>query len=136
MTQKYYTERFLPIYINAIHKARCRDPQSWVFQEDNDPSHGTKKRGLATRLKEANWIDSFVHPPQSPDLNPMEGIWNILKQRARRRRWHSLDELKEILQDEWSKITMEEIRARIAEMPQRCQDLTKSGGGPTKSSLW
>jgi hypothetical protein len=107
-----------------------------MLQEDNDPSHGTKKTGLAIFLKEANWIDSFVHPPQSPDLNPVEGIWNLLKQRACRRRWHSLDELKEILQDEWSKITMEEVRARIAEMPQRCQDLIKSGGGPIKSSLW
>ena len=66
----------------------------------------------------------------------MEGVWNILKQRIRRCRWHSLDELKEVLQDEWSKITMQEVRKRIAEMPQRCQDLIKSGGGPIKSKLW
>jgi len=136
MTQKYYTEHLLPVYTHAIQRARLRDPQPWVFQEDNDPSHGTRKRGLATCFKEANWIDSFVHPPQSPDLNPMEGVWNILKQRVRRRTWKNLEELKEVLQDEWSKITMQEIRARISEMPQRCQDLIKSGGGPIKSELW
>ncbi len=28
MTQKYYTKRLLPVYINAIHNARLRDPQS------------------------------------------------------------------------------------------------------------
>ena len=86
------------------------------FQEDNDPSHGTGKRGLATCFKEANWIDSFTHPPQSPDLNPIEGVWNILKQMVRKNRWNTLEELKEILQDEWSKITMQEVRARISEM--------------------
>jgi hypothetical protein len=136
MTQKYYTERLLPVYTHAIQMARLRDPQPWVFQEDNDPSHGTSKRGLATCFKEANWIDSLIHPPQSPDLNPMEGVWNILKQRVRRRTWKNLEELKEVLQDEWSKITMQEVRARISEMPQRCQDLIKSGGGPIKSELW
>jgi hypothetical protein len=109
------------------------------LQEDNDPSHGNGPRalrGLATCLKEANWIDSFVHPPQSPDLNPIEGIWNILKQRMRQRRWDTLDQLKQILQDKWSKITMQEVRARILEMPERCKRLIESGGGPIKSDLW
>ena len=63
MTQKYYSERLLPVYIKAIQKAHLRDPKPWLFQEDNDPSHGTGRRGLATCLKEANWIDSFPYPP-------------------------------------------------------------------------
>jgi hypothetical protein len=49
--------------------------------------------------------------------------------------WKNLEELKEVLQDEWSKITMQEVRTRISEMPQRCQDLIKSGGGPIKSGI-
>jgi hypothetical protein len=79
MTQKYYTERLLPVYISAIHKARLQDPQNWILQEDNDPSHGNKKEGLAQQLKQSNWIDNLVHPAQSPDLNPIEAIWNIIK---------------------------------------------------------
>ena len=63
MTQKYYTERLLPVYTHAIYKARLRDTQSWFFQEDNDPSYRTGKRGLVTCFKEANLIDSFTHPP-------------------------------------------------------------------------
>jgi hypothetical protein len=139
MTQKYYIERLLLVYINAVQKARLRDAKPWILQEDNDPSHGNGPRalrGLAMCLKEANWIDCIIHPPQSPNLNPIEGIWNILKQRVHKRTWQSLEELKEILQDEWSKITMEEVRARILEMPQRCQDLIKSGGKAIKSELW
>ena len=88
------------------------------------------------RLKKANWIDNLVYPPQSPDLNPMEACWNILKQRARRRVWNTLDELKEILQDEWSKITMQEIRARISDMPRRCKLLVETGGKAIKSAQW
>ena len=65
-------------------------------------------RGLATCLKEANWIHCMRHPPQSPES---------FKQRVRRCVWHTLDELKEILQDEWAKITMDEVQARIIDMP-------------------
>jgi hypothetical protein len=136
MTQKYYTERLLPVYINTIQQARLQNPQNYLLQEDNDPSHGTRKNGLAQQLKEVNWITNLVHPAQSPDLNPKEGILNILKQRVRRCTWHSIDELKEVLQDEWSKITMEEVRARIADMPRRCKLLVETGGGPIKSALW
>jgi hypothetical protein len=58
----------------------------------------------------------------------MEAIWGILKQRIRRRRWDNLEQLKEVLQDEWSKVTMQEVRARIAEMPSQCRTLVNSGG--------
>ena len=135
MTQKYYTERLLPIYINAVNNARLQDLQGWLLQEDNDPSHGTKKEGLAQQLKRSNWIDNIIHPAQSPNLNPIEAIWNIIKQRVRYRIWNSLEELKEALQEEWAKVTMEEVRIRISEMPKRCKLLIKSGGGPIKSEL-
>jgi hypothetical protein len=39
MTQKYYTERLLSVYIEAIQKARLHDTGPWLFQEDGDPSH-------------------------------------------------------------------------------------------------
>lgn len=54
MTQKYYTERLLPIYIEAIQNARLQDAGPWLFQEDGDPSHGIRKEGLAFKLKEEN----------------------------------------------------------------------------------
>ena len=46
MTQKCYSERLLPVYINAIHKAPSQHAESWILQEGNDPSHGTRKSEL------------------------------------------------------------------------------------------
>ena len=68
-----------------------------------------RKRGLAQEYKEAHNVQNLSHPAQSPDLNPIEGIWLIIKQRIRRRVFDSEEELKEALQEEWDKITMEEI---------------------------
>lgn len=156
MTQQYYHDKILPMYIEAIQKARfTQDPTlingsgelvDWLLQEDNDGSHGhgreskiTKKpqlKSLATAFKEGNWIVTLNHPPQSPDLNPIEGVWCILKQRIRKRIWNNLDELKGIIQDEWLQITMAEVRERISDMPGRCDLLVKTGGEPIKGQKW
>jgi len=95
-----------------------------------------RKKGLAQEYKEARNIQNLVHPAQSPDLNPIVGIWSIIKQRLRRRIFDSEEEMKEALQEEWDKITMEEIRDRIADMPRRCVQLIKSGGKPIRGNKW
>ena len=45
-------------------------------------------------------------------------------------------EVKEAIQEEWDKITLEEIRARIRDMPRRCDLLVKTGGKAIKSAMW
>jgi hypothetical protein len=40
----------------------------------------------------------------------MEGIWNIIKNWLRKKVYHSKKELKEVIQAEWDKITLEDIR--------------------------
>jgi hypothetical protein len=136
MTQKYYTERLLPIYIDAVQQQQAFDSNSWYLQEDGDPSHGMRKAGFAQALKDQNYILNLKHPAQSPDLNPIEGIWNIIKQRLRCRVFYTDEELKVALQEEWDKITLEDIRKRIATMPERCKRLTRNGGKAIKTALW
>ncbi|KAF2818569.1 hypothetical protein CC86DRAFT_156958 [Ophiobolus disseminans] len=146
MTQEYYALNVLPQYIKYIHEARLQEPQSWLLQEDNDPSHGTRSiDNVAESLRQANWIAAILHPAQSPDLNPIEGIWLVLKQRAKRRlqypesgqRWDGTKrQLKQILQDVWASITMDEIRDRIVQMPERCTQLSQNGGEKLRSEKW
>jgi len=100
MTQKYYVNRLLPIYCQAIESMRKIDNKPWLLQENDDPSHGMRKRGLAQEYKEVHGIQNLAHPAQSPDLNSIEGIWAIIKQHLRRRIFDSEEELKEALQEE------------------------------------
>ena len=62
MTQKYYIERLLPVYIKAIYNAYIQDAGLWVLQKDGDLSYGIRKEGLAAKLKEENWITNLKYP--------------------------------------------------------------------------
>ena len=72
ITQKYYIDRLLPIYCQAIKDQAKRMPREWYLQEDRDPSYGMHKEGLVCSYKRKHGIKNLVHPVQSPDLNPIE----------------------------------------------------------------
>ena len=135
MTQKYYVENLLPLYVEAVKSMRQIDDKPWLLQEDGDPSHGMRKAGLARKYKDRHNIQNLVHPAQSPDLNPIEGIWAIIKQRIRYRYFES-EEMKQGLQEEWDKIATEEIRYRIDDLPRRYAELIRSNGGPVRGNKW
>ncbi len=138
MTQKYYTDNILPVYISAYEELKRKRPGPWKLQEDNNGSHGTRGKGMnvARALKQRRNVNTLVHPAQSRDLNPIEACWDIIKPRIRKRTWRTDAELREIVQEEWSNLTKSEIKARITEMPGRCIKLEKLSGGPIKSPLW
>lgn len=145
MTGKYYSERILPRLIIAIHTLRQRfDLKGWehhfVLQEDNDKSHGHtlphRPDSIQDILKKDANIDTIEHPPRSPDVNPQEAVWNILKARVKKRRWNNLGEYKRVIQEEYSLIRLDEVRKRILEMVWRMAQLAEHPEKIIKSDLW
>ncbi len=53
------------------------------------------------RIKILEW------PSQSPDLNPLENMWTMLKKQVHVRKSTNLTELQQFCQEEWSKIQPE-----------------------------
>ena len=60
---------------------------------------------------ELQYIDDW--PPNSPDLNPIKGVWRILKQRVKKWKVHNTEELREAIEAEWNAIMLEEINELI-----------------------
>ena len=51
----------------------------------------------------------ITHPPYSPDLNPIEKVWSILKRKVMRTSYSNLDDIIEKVTEEWENITLETI---------------------------
>lgn len=50
---------------------------SFIFQQDNDPKHTSRLcKGYLTKKESDGVLCQTTCPPQSPDLNPIETVWD------------------------------------------------------------
>ena len=90
--------------------------------------------GLAKQWFQDHGIDVLLWPPQSPNLNPIEHLWEILKRRlvSYERAPGGILEVWERVQDEWEKIDVEICQKLIKSLPKRVEAVIKAKGGYTK----
>ena len=99
------------------------------FQQDNAPC--PKSATTMRWFKDSNTV-LLDWPVQSPDLNPIEHLWDILKRKIREHSITSKTALKNVLILEWNAISAETCARLVRSMPQRISDIIKANGGPTK----
>ena len=112
MTAARYQERVLEGQFKVFWKDLEEAQPGLAFQQDGAPSHTAKttKCWLAR-----NDIPLFPHPPNSPDLNPIEPIWHELKKRLRALPRHptSTKALREVVLQEWALMPLKDIDKHI-----------------------
>jgi transposase len=102
-----------------------------TFMQDNARPHVA--RVSMAHLRQ-NQVNTLPWPACSPDLNPIEHLWDILDRRVRERDPlpESVPQLQRALLEEWNRIPQQQINRLIASMPRRCQAVVRSRGGPTR----
>ncbi len=68
----------------------------------------------------------------SPDLNPIEHLWGILKRQVEHHSPSSIQSLKEVILEEWKKKDLAKCRQIVHSMPRRLGALIKNHGGHSK----
>ena len=99
------------------------------FVQDNDPKHSSKlvKEWLLYNVK-----STLPHPPQSPDLNPIENLWDHLERKIREHTIQNQNQLKQVITEEWHKISPEVTQKLSSSMKRRLQSVIAAKGGHTK----
>ncbi|KAL0151286.1 hypothetical protein M9458_053477, partial [Cirrhinus mrigala] len=102
----------------------------FLFQHDCAPVH--KARSIKTWMTESG-VDELDWPAQSPDLNPIEHLWDELERRLRARpsRPTSVCDLTNALLKEWSKIPIKTLLNLVDSLPRRVEAVIAAKGGPT-----
>ena len=124
MNSNMYSEILQQSMIPSLQKLGSRA----VFQHDNDSKHTSKTTNALLKLivKVMDW------PSMSPDLNPIEHLWGILKRKVEVRKVSNIHQLCDVVMEEWKSIPVATSEALVNSMPRRVKAVLDNDGGHTK----
>jgi hypothetical protein len=127
INKESYCERIVPL----IHGWITLHPELRLMQ-DNAPGHSaayTRQELLDREITMIYW------PPFSPDLNPIESVWDIMKDYIQSK-WEGknliYDQLRVAVREAWDSVTQEDLDNLLNEMHDRCQAVITANGMYTK----
>ncbi len=78
------------------------------------------------RVKVMDW------PSISPDLNPIEHLWGILKWKVEEHKVPNIHQLRDVVMEEWKRTPVATCEALMNSMPKRVEAVLENNGGHTK----
>ena len=128
INQASYCEHVVPV----IHGWIRMNPHL-LFMHDNASGHATP---LTVEELENRGVATIFWPAFSPDLNPIEYVWDFMKdwiqQHYDDKNKLSYDRLHQAVKEAWNAITTNQLDDLIDSMSARCQAVIDAHGGHTK----
>lgn len=118
--QNILREQLLPTIQEQFGDEQC------LFQHDGAPCH--KAKVITKWLGEQNIEILGPWPGNSPDLNPIENLWSILKRRVDKQKPTNSDKLQALIMQEWAAISQDVAQKLIDSMPGRIAEVLKKKG--------
>ncbi|KFM57628.1 Transposable element Tcb1 transposase, partial [Stegodyphus mimosarum] len=128
MTSQIYRDVILEQHVRLFRGAMG---VQFVFMDDNARPH---RENIVSECLLSEGITRMDWPAFSPDLNPVEHVWDMLGRRvaARQPPPTCLPELRRALESiEWCNIPQDQIDNLMLSMPRRCTDYIASSGRHT-----
>ncbi len=125
------SEFLINIYENALLPSAnkwFKQNEPWYLQEDNDPKHKSK---MAEAWRIQHNVNRISWPANSPDCNPIENVWAILKERLKENTKLNVTSLAHHLLKEWKSLPSEFARKLAESCTRRCQAVINSNGDYT-----
>ena len=102
-----------------------------VYMDDNARPHRSR---AVTAYLQSEGVTSLPWPAMSPDLNPIEHIWDILGRliHAREPPVRNIRQLEAALHREWQQLSQQDIRSPTGGMRRRVEAVIQARGGYTR----
>jgi transposase len=105
-------------------------PSNWQLVHDNDGRHHSL---VMQQVLEGGGVGAVVNwPANSPDLNPIENLWNWLKNTVAEDLPNTQEELRAALTKAWGSISSTFVRGYIESMPRRLAEVIAHKGNRTR----
>ncbi|CAF2995742.1 unnamed protein product [Rotaria sp. Silwood2] len=118
---KIYKNGLLP----SVKKWFGDNNYNWKLLEDNDPKHTSK---MSKTFKINNGIQSLPWPSQSPDYNPIENVWALMKLKINKQPPTSINNFFGRIKKEWKNLSVEFAEKLADSMERRVQLLIERKG--------
>ena len=103
--------------------------REWVMQQDNDPKH---RAHIVTHWLKEKEVELLKWPPFSPDLNPIEHMWDEVERRMKKEKPKNETELKQSLLRVWHGIGTDVTKKLVDSVPNRLNEVIRMNGYPTR----
>ena len=104
-------------------------PKKFTFQQDNAPCH--RSRSTSQWFADSGW-DVSSWPAYSPDLNPIENVWFLMKNEVEKKRPKNLTDLENIIRVVWNDLDIEMLKSKIRSMGNRVKKCIEANGETIK----
>jgi transposase len=100
-----------------------------IFQQDNDPKHTAK---IITKFLQEKKVEKLPWVAQSPDLNPIEHLWDEMGRKMKEQKVQNKQELRELVVEVWKSISSSVTQKLVNSMGRRIREVIKNKGGSTR----
>lgn len=134
MTSLAYIDFLKDNFQPWFKKQKLSFKRSLVFMQDNAPSHAAKKTIEYLQQSGFHGPRLMKWPACSPDINPIENMWSVLKRRVYQggRQFSTKSELWDAVVNAAESITPDEILSLTNSMDNRVRQVIAAGGGYIK----
>jgi transposase len=126
LMKKILSENLLP---SAALYFEDDPPEQWWLLHDNDKKFNS---ALVKEFLHTRGVSLIEFPPYSPDLNPMENLWDTMARAVEKHSCETIEELQDAVAEEWEKLDRSALLKLAESMPARCQAVIDVRGWHTK----
>ena len=127
MDQNQYLEVLKNYFIPELRAAEGLFSGKWTLMQDNAPAHTAR---MIKEYLSKEGVTMLEWPPYSPDLNPIENIWNWIKKKVGI--CATVEEMEQKVLQAWNSITPEMCMAYCGHYERRLQAVKEADGYSTK----